>query len=44
MQQKLYENNMGNTGSVTLPIVDVIVEGESHLFENPSIEEVTALL
>ena len=39
MWDKLNTAGMGG-GSVTLPVVDAYVEGESHMFTNPSVQEV----
>ncbi|MGM0613565.1 MAG: glutaredoxin family protein [Bacteroidota bacterium] len=39
MWDKLNEAGMGG-GNITLPIVDVNVDGESNMFENPDIGEV----
>lgn len=44
MQQKLWAAGMGNTGSVTLPIVDLILADTSYLFENPDFQQVVDLL
>ncbi len=44
MQQKCWEAGFGSSGSVTLPIVDVILSDTSYLFENPSIQEVLNLI
>ncbi len=44
MQQKCWEAGFGSSGSVTLPIVDLILADTSYLFENPSFQEVNNLI
>ncbi|MCF8332470.1 MAG: glutaredoxin [Bacteroidales bacterium] len=44
MQQKCWEAGFGNSGSVTLPIVDVILADTSYLYENPSFADISAVL
>ena len=43
MWDKLNAAGMGG-GSVTLPVVDANVEGESNMFSNPSVQEVLDVL
>ena len=43
MWDKLNEAGMGG-GNITLPIVDVVVDGESNMFESPDIEEVLEII
>ncbi|MFW6020024.1 MAG: glutaredoxin family protein [Bacteroidales bacterium] len=43
MWDKLNEAGMGGS-NITLPIVDVVIEGESNMFESPDIEEVLEIL
>lgn len=43
MWDKLNEAGMGG-GNITLPIVDVIIDGESNMFESPDIQEVLDIL
>lgn len=44
MQEKCWEAGFGSSGSVTLPIVDVIVSDNSYLYENPSFSDILAVL
>ncbi|MGM0647738.1 MAG: glutaredoxin family protein [Bacteroidota bacterium] len=43
MWDKLNDAGMGG-GSITLPVVDAYVDGESHMFSNPSVAEVMDVL
>ncbi|MCF8332471.1 MAG: hypothetical protein K9H84_08475 [Bacteroidales bacterium] len=43
MWDKLNAAGMGG-GSITLPVVDALVDGESHMFSNPTVQEVMDVL